>query len=145
MTINNTRVIIAKEWIPCFVVIIPTLFEKKVGILWWSPPSVRPSVLATISSYTKSTRTLKFTHMVAMSICATLHYLEFWSDPWVKSYRGWGGAASEIITHFFRLFYIYFFISTPIHFKLILDLTYDNTVNLNHAWPHSQPWGAPPT
>ena len=37
----------------------------------------RLSVLATISSYTISTITLKLTHMVAMSICATLHYLEF--------------------------------------------------------------------
>jgi len=61
----------------------------------------RPSVLATISSYTISTRTLKLTHMVAMSICATLHYLEFWSDPKVKSYVGWGGAGSEIFTHFY--------------------------------------------
>jgi len=106
--------------------------------------SVCPSALATISSYTISTRTLKLTHMVAMNICVTLHYLEFLSDPF-KSYGGWGGAGSEIFTYFFRLFYINFFISTPIHFKLMLDLSYDNTVNLNHAWPHSQPWGAPPT
>ena len=40
-------------------------------------------------------------------------------------------------------FYYNFFISTRIHFKLILNLSYDNTVNLNYAWPHYQPWGRP--
>ena len=38
-------------------------------------------------------------------------------------------------------FFNNYFISTPIHFKLILNLSYDNTVNLNYAWPHYQPWG----
>ncbi|KAH3804416.1 hypothetical protein DPMN_132701 [Dreissena polymorpha] len=35
--------------------------------------------------------------------------------------------------------------TTPNVFKLILNLSYDNTDNLNYAWPHYQPWGAPPT
>ncbi|KAH3798531.1 hypothetical protein DPMN_152131 [Dreissena polymorpha] len=47
-----------------------------------------PCVPDTISSYTISTRTLKLTHMEAMSICATVHYVEFRSDPWVKFYGG---------------------------------------------------------
>ncbi|KAH3747117.1 hypothetical protein DPMN_181539 [Dreissena polymorpha] len=35
--------------------------------------------------------------------------------------------------------------TTPNVFKLILNLSYGNTDNLNYAWPHYQPWGAPPT
>ncbi|KAH3883720.1 hypothetical protein DPMN_007686 [Dreissena polymorpha] len=77
---------------PCIVEIDPNVITKvqyqfevnpcrneKIivnGNFWWVWP-MWASVLATISSYTKSTRTLKLTHMVAMSICATLHYLEF--------------------------------------------------------------------
>ena len=37
--------------------------------------------------------------------------------------------------------YYNFFISTRIHFKLILNFSYDIRVNLNYAWPHYQPWG----
>ena len=68
-----------------------------------------------------------------MSICATVYYLEFWSDPWVKSYGGCGGGRVRDFYSFFRLFYINFFISTQIYFKFILNIIYDLTVNLNYA------------
>ena len=56
--------------------------------MWLSPPYVCTSVLVTISSYTIITRTLKLKHMVAVSICATVHYLDFDLTLGQKSRRG---------------------------------------------------------
>jgi hypothetical protein len=66
---------------------------------------------------------------------------------WPLGQKLWGLGRGRVrdFHSFFMLFYINFFISAPIYFKLILSLSYDNKVNLNYAWLHYQPWGAPAT
>ena len=57
--------------------------------------------------------------------------------------RSRGQCVSDKRISCLMLFYINFFIFTLIYFLLILNISYDNTVYLNYAWPHYQPWGAP--